>query len=121
VVLAALVIFFFVVHYAFASLTAHTTAVLPALLAAGAAFPTMPMRSFVMLLAYSIGLMGVISPYATGPAPVYYGSGFITPREFWRLGFLFGLLFLATLLVVGLPYLLWVGGELGWNGIGGTS
>ncbi len=34
--LIALVGFFFVVHYAFASLTAHTVVVFPALLAAGA-------------------------------------------------------------------------------------
>src|SRR4051812_40811612 len=37
VVMASLVAFFFLVHYLFASLTAHTTAVLPALLAAGVA------------------------------------------------------------------------------------
>ena len=39
-----LVSFFFLIHYFFASLTAHTMAVLPALLAAGIAFPGMPMR-----------------------------------------------------------------------------
>jgi anion transporter len=109
VVMAALVAFFFAVHYLFASLTAHTTAVLPALLATGAAVPGMPIRPFAMLLAYAIGLMGVITPYATGPAPVYFGSGFIPRRDFWALGFLFGLIFLAALLGVGMPYLLWVG------------
>ncbi len=109
VVLAALVTFFFLVHYLFASLIAHTTAVLPALLAAGAAVPGMPTRAFVLLLVYSIGLMGVITPYATGPAPVYFGSGYIPRRHFWILGFVFGLIYLATLLGVGLPYLLWLG------------
>jgi L-tartrate/succinate antiporter len=109
VALAALVACFFAVHYLFASLTAHTTAVLPALLAAGAAVPGMPVRVFALLLVYSIGLMGVLTPYATGPAPVYFGSGFIPRRDFWVLGFVFGLTFLATLLGVGLPYLLWLG------------
>jgi L-tartrate/succinate antiporter len=109
VVLAALVAFSFAVHYLFASLTAHTAAVLPALLAAGAAVPGMPVRAFVLLLVYSIGLMGVLTPYATGPAPVYYASGFIPRRDFWVLGLVFGLIFLATLLGVGLPYLLWLG------------
>ena len=107
--MAILVTFFFLVHYLFASLTAHTTAVLPALLAAGAAVPGMPVRVFAMLLAYSIGLMGVITPYATGPAPVYFGSGYIPRKDFWVLGFVFGLIFLGTLLVVGVPYLLWLG------------
>jgi L-tartrate/succinate antiporter len=62
-----------------------------------------------MLLAYSIGLMGVITPYATGPAPVYFGSGYIPRRDFWVLGFVFGLIFLGALIVVGAPYLLWLG------------
>jgi L-tartrate/succinate antiporter len=110
VVMAALVAFFFLVHYLFASLTAHATAVLPPLLAAGMAIEGMPARTFVMLLAYGLGLMGVITPYATGPAFAYYGSGFITRKEFWRLGLIFGLVFLATLLGVGMPYLLWLNG-----------
>jgi L-tartrate/succinate antiporter len=103
---AGLVSFFFLVHYLFASLTAHTMAVLPALLSAGAVVPGMPVRVLALLLAYSIGLMGVITPYATGPAPVYFGSGFIPRRDFWALGFVFGLIYLTTLLGVGTTYLL---------------
>jgi L-tartrate/succinate antiporter len=110
VVMAALVAFFFLIHYCFASLTAHTAAVLPPLLAAGVAFPGMPVRTFALLLAYALGLMGVIAPYATGPAFAYYGSGFIERRDFWRLGLVFGLLFLAALLGVEMPYLLWLNG-----------
>jgi L-tartrate/succinate antiporter len=106
IALIVLVSFFFVVHYAFASLTAHTVVVFPALLAAGAAFPGMPVKVFAMVLAYSIGLMGVITPYATGPAPVYFGSGFIPRRDFWVLGFVFGLIYLGVLLGLGVPYLL---------------
>jgi L-tartrate/succinate antiporter len=110
VALAALVASFFAVHYLFASLTAHTAAVLPALLAAGVSVSGMPVRVFALLLVYSIGLMGVITPYATGPAPVYFGSGFVPRKDFWALGFVFGLVYLAVLLGVGLPYLLWLDG-----------
>ena len=35
--------------------------------------------------------MGDIMPYATGPAPVYYASGFVSRADFWRLGLIFGL------------------------------
>jgi L-tartrate/succinate antiporter len=49
--------------------------------------------------------MGILTPYATGPAPIYYGSGYISRRDFWVLGLVFGVIFLAVLLVVGLPYL----------------
>ncbi len=104
--IVVLVSFFFVIHYMFASLTAHTMAVLPAVLAAGAAIPGMPVRMLALLLVYSIGLMGVITPYATGPAPVYFGSGFIARKDFWRLGLGFGLIYLTALLAVGFPYLL---------------
>jgi L-tartrate/succinate antiporter len=104
-VLAILVAFFFLVHYMFASLTAHAAAVLPVVLATGMAVPGLPVRPFALLLVYSLGLMGVLSPYATGPAPVYYASGFVSRRAFWSLGLLFGLIYLATLLAVGIPYL----------------
>jgi len=106
VVMVVLVIIFFLVHYMFASVTAHTSAVLPVLLAAGAAVPGMPVRVFALLLVYSLGMMGVITPYASGPAPVYFGSGYISRRAFWTLGFVFGLIFLAALLVIGAPYLM---------------
>jgi L-tartrate/succinate antiporter len=102
----AVVSFFFMVHYMFASLTAHTMAVLPALLSAGALLPGMPVHVLASLMIYSIGLMGVITPYATGPAPVYFGSGFIPRKDFWILGFVFGLIYLTTLLAVGIPYLI---------------
>ena len=46
-----------------------------------------------------------VLPYATGSAPVYYASGYITRREFWRLGAIFGAIYLAVLLGLGLPYL----------------
>ena len=105
VVMVLLVMLFFVIHYLFASLTAHTTAVMPVVLAAGMAVPEMPMRTFVLLLAFSLGIMGVSTPYATGPAPVYYGSGFISRKDFWRLGLIFGLIFFGALLLLGMTTL----------------
>jgi citrate:succinate antiporter/L-tartrate/succinate antiporter len=103
--MAMLVAFFFLVHYMFASLTAHATAVLPVVLATGVAVPGLPVKPFALLLVYSLGLMGVLSPYATGPAPVYFGSGYVSRREFWMLGLVFGVIYLAVLLGVGIPYL----------------
>ena len=52
------------------------------------------LRSVLTLLCiYSLGLMGVISPYATGPAPMYYGSGYIGKGDFWKFGLIFGLIY----------------------------
>jgi L-tartrate/succinate antiporter len=104
-VMAGLVAAFFLIHYMFASITAQTTAVLPVVLAAGAAVPGLPVRTFALLLCYSQGLMGILTPYATGPAPVFFGSGYIARGTFWALGFVLGVIFLATLLGVGIPYL----------------
>jgi L-tartrate/succinate antiporter len=103
--MTGIVLAFFLAHYMFASLTAHTTALLPAFLAVVAASPDLPQRPLSLLLAYTLGLMGVLTPYATGSAPIYYASGYITRREFWRLGAIFGLVYLAVLLGLGLPYL----------------
>jgi L-tartrate/succinate antiporter len=104
-VMVMLVVLFFWIHYLFASLTAHTTAILPVILAAGLAVPDMRVRTFALLLGYSLGIMGVLTPYATGPAPVYFGSGFFTRKDFWLLGLVFGVIFLSALLLIGTPTL----------------
>ncbi len=108
VVMAGLVVVFFAVHYMFASITAHVTAMLPVVLAAGMRVPGLPVRPFALLLCCSLGLMGIITPYATGPAPVFFGSGYVSRKEFWTLGFLFGLFFLIVWMGIGIPYLLYV-------------
>ncbi len=100
-----LVALFFIVHYLFASVTAHVAAVLPVVLAAGAAIPGLDAGRLALVLCYALGLMGVISPYATGPSPVYYGSGYVSRRQFWGLGFLFGVVFLAAVLGLALYHL----------------
>ena len=104
-VLAGLVAFFFLIHYLFASLTAHTVAILPVILAVGKSAPGLPIETLAPLVCYSLGMMGVLTPYATGPAPVYYTSGYISRADFWRLGFIFGMIYLAALLLIGIPYL----------------
>ncbi len=51
------------------------------------------------------GLMGVISPYATGAALPYYNSGYIKSSQFWRNGTIYGIIFPDALLTLGLPLL----------------
>jgi anion transporter len=106
VAMALLAALFFFVHYFFASLSAHTVAVLPVVLAVGTRIPGIPVLPFALLLVYGLGLMGVISPYATGPSPIYYGSGYISRTAFWTLGLVFGVIFFAALLIIGMPWLL---------------
>lgn len=101
-----LTVFYFIAHYLFATTTAHAVAVFPVMIAIGAATPGLDAFGFAMLLALTHGLMGVISPYATGPSPVFHGSGYITNRAYWRLGATFGAIFLASVLAFGAPFLL---------------
>jgi len=109
-VMVLLLVLFFVVHYLFASSTAHVTALLPVFLTTAAAIPGINMRIMAMLLCLSLGLMGIITPYATGPSPIYYGSGYIGRKDFWVQGFLFGAIFLGALILIGVPYLMGMAG-----------
>ena len=47
----------------------------------------------------------IITPYGTGPSPIYYGSGYLPTKDYWRLGTIFGAIFLAALLLIGYPWI----------------
>jgi L-tartrate/succinate antiporter len=106
VAVMSLVSVYFLSHYMFASLTAHTSAMLPVMLAVGMNIPGVPADKLALALALTTGVMGVITPYATGPAFAYYESGYIPSTHFWRLGTIFGAIFLAALLLIGVPLLM---------------
>ncbi|WP_346797101.1 anion permease [Halomonas sp. Bachu 37] len=105
VAMIALTAIFYLLHYFFASVTAHTTALLPVMLAAASGIPGIDMHMFVLMLLPTLGIMGILTPYGTGPSPVYYGSGYLPGPLWWRLGAIFGLLFLVAWLAIGVPWL----------------
>jgi DASS family divalent anion:Na+ symporter len=106
--LAALLLIYFYAHYAFASITAHVTSMyipfLVVIIAAGA-----PPYLAVLLLAYFSNLAASLTHYGTSSAPIYFGSGYVSQKTWWRLG-----------LTVSLPNLLiWAGvGLLWWKLLG---
>jgi citrate:succinate antiporter/L-tartrate/succinate antiporter len=100
-----LVSLFFWIHYGFSSITSHTAAVLPVVLAVGMGIQGVDVPTLTALCLYSLGLMGVISPFATGPAPMYFGSGFIGKTDFWKFGLIFGLIYFAGLVLIVYPWL----------------
>ncbi|AQS41051.1 MAG: Citrate:succinate antiporter [Candidatus Tokpelaia hoelldobleri] len=103
-----LVLVFYFSHYLFASLTAHTTTLMPVILAIGQSIPGINLQHLCMLLVFSIGIMGCLTPYATGPGVIIYNCGYVKSKDFWRLGAIFGVIFISTLLLVGWPILsLW--------------
>ena len=105
VVMVVLVLAFYVLHYMFASITAHVTALLPVMLAVGSGVPGLPMPQFTVALLLTLGIMGILTPYATGPSPCYYGSGYIPSGKFWQLGAIFGVIYILALLVIGMPWI----------------
>lgn len=104
IAIVLVVTLFWWLHYLFASLTAHVTALFPvfALVLTGLGVPG---KTAALLLGGTVGLMGIISPYATGPAPVYYGSGYIESRKFWLLGLVFGVIYFIVYIVIGVPWI----------------
>jgi L-tartrate/succinate antiporter len=106
VAILVLVTIYYFSHYMFASLTAHTTALMPVMLGVGLAIPGLPPEKLVLALTMTTGIMGVITPYATGPGLAYYESGYLPSGTFWRLGTIFGVICLGTLLIVGVPVLM---------------
>lgn len=105
--LVAMLALFFWSHYLFASVTSHALAVLPVVLALAQGVPGLDAPMLAMLCVHALGLMGVISPYATGCAPIYAASGYLGRSMFWALGAGFGMLYFAALLGVVWPWLTW--------------
>lgn len=103
--MVVLTLLFFFIHYMFASITAHVTAVLPVMLAVGSAIPGIDMAQFAVMLCGTLGIMGILTPYATGPSPVYYGSGYIPSADYWRMGAIFGAIYIGAYLLITVPWL----------------
>ena len=108
-ILVFLLLAFYFIHYLFASSTAHVTALMTIFLMAGGKIPGINLPLLTYLLLYSLGLMGILTPYATGPSPIWYELGYIPSKTFWLLGALFGILFIAVLILVGIPWIkMWI-------------
>ena len=105
---AALLLINFFGHYLFASVTAHVTAMIPVLLAVASTIPGVNMQTLALGLCLQLGIMGIITPFATGPSPVYYGSGYLPAADYWRLGAIFGVIFFLVFLVIGVPWMLFI-------------
>lgn len=50
-------------------------------------------------LCLQLGSMGILTPHATGPSPVYYGSGYPPAGNYGRLGAISGVIFFAAFLI----------------------
>jgi L-tartrate/succinate antiporter len=106
-VLALLLINYFG-HYLFASGTAHVTAMIPVLMAVASTIPGVNMPVLALALCIQLGIMGIITPFATGPSPIYYGSGYLPAADYWRMGGIFGLIFFIAFMAITVPWMLFL-------------
>jgi DASS family divalent anion:Na+ symporter len=106
--LVALVLVYIYVHYAFASMTAHVTALYPAFFAAALAIGAPPLLA-ALALAFFSNLNAGITHYGTGSAPVFFGAGYVPVGTWWKIGFLISVVNIA----------IWLGvGSIWWKAIG---
>jgi DASS family divalent anion:Na+ symporter len=96
----ALVASYCYVHYSFASMTAHVTALYPGFLAAALAGGVPPMLA-ALTLAYFSNLNAAMTHYGTGSAPVFFNAGYVSQSDWWRLGFLISAINMAIWMGIG--------------------
>ena len=98
--MGVLILVYLYSHYMFASLSAHITALYPAMLAVAIAGGAPPLLA-ALVLAYFSDLCASLTHYGAGMSPVLFGSGFVDQGTWWRLGFIATLINLTIWLTVG--------------------
>jgi len=100
---ALLLLVYFYAHYFFASCTAHVGALFVPFLMGAVALGATPLPIALALL-YASSLFGCLTHYGIGPAPILFGSGYVTLSSWWRVGFKMSV---ATIILWGLSAPLW--------------
>jgi len=100
---------YFYSMYMFSMLTAHIAAMVGIFFAL-ALNGTAPLMVTVALIAYFSNLCACLTYYSTGPVVIYFGSGYVSSKKWFKTGFLISLFHLAIWLG---PGLLWWK-VLGW-------
>lgn len=113
VAFVGIIVLFYMLHYFFASTTAHVSALLALFIAITAKIPGVDVQLVTLLMIQSLGLMGILTPYGTGPSPIWYGAGYIKTGEFWKLGFIFGMVYLVGFLAITIPWIKIIGFTMG--------
>ena len=64
----------------------------------------------MLLLTYFANLSAGLTHYGTTPAPVYFGTGYVTQKRWWTVGFIASVMNILIWSIVGLAW--WK--VLGW-------
>ncbi len=97
-ILVALIYFYS--HYFFASNVAHIGAMYAPLLIVAIALGTPPELA-ALILAFFSNLFGGLTHYGSGPAPIFFGTGYVTVGEWWKVGLIVSAANIAIWMILG--------------------
>ncbi|GGK27771.1 putative malate transporter YflS [Caldalkalibacillus thermarum] len=100
VALIVLALVYFYSHYFFASNTAHVSAMYGAFLAVLVAAGAPPLLS-ALVLGFFSSLFACTTHYGCGPAPVFFGTGYVSQNKWWSIGFLISIIHILVWLGIG--------------------
>lgn len=87
-------------HYLFASATAQAAAMYAVFLSVGISVGV-PGNMLAIFLGACPTLMGCLTHYGHGPAPIFFGSTYVDMKDWWKHGFFVSLLFLVIWFAAG--------------------
>lgn len=87
-------------HYMFASATAQAAAMYGVFLAVGISVGV-PGNMLAVFLGACATLMGCLTHYGHGPAPIFFGSTYVDMKDWWKHGFFISVMFLAVWFGIG--------------------
>jgi len=106
--LGLILVIYMYTQYAFAGLSAHVTALFPAL-AAVAIVAGAPVAVTVLSMGFISSLCGCLTHYASGPSPIFFGAGYTDVKTWWKIGFFASIFHLIV----------WIGiGSIWWKVLG---
>ncbi|TKX33795.1 DASS family sodium-coupled anion symporter [Campylobacter taeniopygiae] len=93
-------------RYFFASGTAYVTAIIAVFVSLASSIKGVNPAEVMLILTLPMGFMGIITPYGTGSSPLWFGSNYIKGPQFFLLGGIFAVIYMAIYFLVGIP---WIG------------
>jgi DASS family divalent anion:Na+ symporter len=87
-------------HYMFASATAQAAAMYSVFLAVGLSVGV-PGAMLAIFLGVCPTLMGTLTHYGHGPAPIYFGTTYVDMKDWWRHGFFLSVVYLIIWFAAG--------------------
>ncbi|EAJ7814066.1 2-oxoglutarate translocator [Campylobacter jejuni] len=93
---------FLYTHYFFASITAHISAMFFVFLVQLALGAPPLLYAFIMIASGNV--MMALTHYTIGTAPVIFGTGYVSLKKWWSVGFVISVIDITVMILVGLVW-----------------